>query len=764
MPQDSTKSAIGNEFSKTQEFDFQADEAVRLLLPQLTTLKAAECPQIRAIRRVKVSIANALVAAGDFVEVKEYFGDLHSLEQGADVIDQMLHIPAMIAQQHCNTRDICSRHWSDTAAVSVISSVNLYRDTYEHAVVKEAKGLLDMQQAELRHGYNRQARKFEKFDPLSEPIVLLSNEGCSVIFPFVAFASVMAENHHRNTTQAVVFSSNTRETDIAQELSRLLENGWKNTTLRNQGVASQFFDAIVNEISGFKQHHPTLTSAHAIQVSYPLDDTPASRPFVERRPHGELMRSQSGGSDKVAHWPQASYDDNASCISAVVGQCMFATKEQKRILAFQSALTLKYRSKALTTIACYPVVHKISARLALLFKSWLVTPIGSKFHRIAVRPPPAVAVALVAVFITLLGLGLWMTIIRWRYNIVKMRRTAGCHCFDTFSMWCTPSAYFVGESHYRCASKDAAEISRPTSYNGIHALVTLWKRQGSGKIYYQPKFTTSKYKTSMPPPIMLDHLEYLPIAYLVSLVSLLVAFGHHLAKGRKYSWRLWRWDSVAWGILAWVGWSMDELRPSLLESYLCSLMTWEQNVWYSSMTSLSFLVTDLPSRDYLPEGSIIFRYHPYGKAYTEAQVCDCGQVQRHGNNANLYTPPAIASTYEIAMFIYTTSRAWGLSNPGFGTKISSTISFNCDRLTLFQEPDHYVALDSPLELEALALHSFTTAAGFSMSLQLATSETRIASTAGAIELASSSEHQSRIWRRYSQTYRGFLDAIIQLHR
>ncbi|KXS94774.1 hypothetical protein AC578_2997 [Pseudocercospora eumusae] len=37
----------------------------------------------------------------------------------------------------------------------------------------------------------------------------------------------MAENHHRNTTQAVVFSSNTRETDIAQELSRLLENGWK---------------------------------------------------------------------------------------------------------------------------------------------------------------------------------------------------------------------------------------------------------------------------------------------------------------------------------------------------------------------------------------------------------------------------------------------------------------------------------------------------------------------------------------------------------
>ncbi|KXS94772.1 hypothetical protein AC578_2995 [Pseudocercospora eumusae] len=91
----------------------------------------------------------------------------------------------------------------------------------------------------------------------------------------------------------------------------------------------------------------------------------------------------------------------------------------------------------------------------------------------------------------------------------------------------------------------------------------------------------------------------------------------------------------------------------------------------------------------------------------------------HGNNANLYTPPAIASTYEIAMFIYTTSRAWGLSNPGFGTKISSTILCST---RLLQEPDHYVALDSPLELEALALHSFTTAAGFSMSLQLATSE------------------------------------------
>lgn len=95
----------------------------------------------------------------------------------------------------------------------------------------------------------------------------------------------MAENLIRDTIQAVTFSSDTQVADVTQELVRLLENGWKidanssgiekvyhfeksrrrivrhiTLILGYQLTEVKFFDAIVNEISGFKQHHPTLTS------------------------------------------------------------------------------------------------------------------------------------------------------------------------------------------------------------------------------------------------------------------------------------------------------------------------------------------------------------------------------------------------------------------------------------------------------------------------------------------------------------------------
>ncbi|KAF7186226.1 hypothetical protein HII31_12468 [Pseudocercospora fuligena] len=95
----------------------QPGDAVDLLKPQLTALKEHHPSRTRALRRVNVSIANALVAAGNHAEARRYFTDLVCLKDGADVIEQMLHIRLLcsraICSQLCDDRAVALQCWKD---------------------------------------------------------------------------------------------------------------------------------------------------------------------------------------------------------------------------------------------------------------------------------------------------------------------------------------------------------------------------------------------------------------------------------------------------------------------------------------------------------------------------------------------------------------------------------------------------------------------------------------------------------------------------